>query len=1550
MANIGNIGTNESLQNRLTQTARNVGQKIQEFLGGTSVDVGERISGARREGGEQSTVEEESSTPTPMAAHPLGYGSPETARPAMAATHPLGYGRPDVDQMAATVATMPAASEVAEAAAGQPQVNGRVDHPNQQQVGQMLIDTETGEVLQDDINELPAESIAESVLGGSSIASTASPAANENQSAEEQDTAEAPRRRRIVGRNVNPWTPRDTPAQAPAPRSERRPEDPYDAAERVMRNYEQARQIEAQDQDESVVASYTQARRNNPAATPGDYLANRRLSNESFRNMAVLPGEDVGETSDEYEAEIAESGLRDAPDETLDVETTKNTAKQDRLIRTTVNDIVRGFFHLLGERTETNDEGIEVLKWDDTADAAMTRLMRYFNINGIDGQRTVFRLVRLYASMSIDRNGKMFGEDGKWSLTSGEFAYICDLILQSCRENGHPMGIVSGNAELRNTPIFPCGVMPKVVAQAICNPGSNLRCSPSELVQRCQDEWTTRTLPAIRRNTEHEDQIIVILDMARAISMIDGMTAERFSERYNVSTTLDYHISEYKDRNKQYAAAMNNSVDAEAVVERSDWICDQYQQRFDQQRGFSRVVDHEGQEHYIQNKEKSWVSGLKFSNKLARAGGIALNIGVHLGAFGERAVGNLRTRISIWAMGSSYEVSDFTMERIHSDESVEAFQCVKELYDAFGAGAVRLFERSGLEYTKENVSKFARENLRSLTSERVEIANRMLDNFTHRLLTADYAFKRDDVDLWFRAYLAANKAGADVQQKLAERGELSQREVPLTGSEIDSAVRSYTTMGRFFAEAMGSDYGIEAYKMMKANNIGQISPWNYAVDQVLRDHAVTDTIITQFIDTYPRYGLNFVYMLTPFSRTISYLNYKMHNADDARNPIMRNELKGDVVIGGNYEDFATGLRMNLIYDAMTIGHSLLIGGIVGVVLNMLGFDEPWDDRNKNNASMWVIGKKVGWGEDHDGDGEPDGIEIQMAWWMNDITLLSMPIAYLTAGYLSTGDLDQAKKLMFSGLHDTVDGNVILDFCNTVKNFRTDYIEFNKMIEDDSYEGPDDLYSFATLEFQQYMLNLLTGKKWNPLNPLMNTINRDTLIAGQEARNRDYGKVYDKSDEWHKQNGITTPVGYDDYLRRKYTSSNLLYAFLCNKFINRGDESKTGYFWWEMPPRTMGDNLGYAWISKYAMDYSQKPADVTTEQWEEEMADKVLSDITYFQENGGIEKAIESGYMIPKDARKATLNVLFSRRNNLDNEWAARLESGELNWYVDREPEYVRYAEERQKINTLIFDWLKNDDIPMWGETYEQLLTDYELTYVYEDTGQPASETEMFSPGVVATWVPKGNHPTSILPFTVVDTKDRGFNAETINSWYKEGPSGSDLKYIFDTIGQTELKFGRDAGMILNDSLFGKQTLTDEYKALEGPPTINYRSYVSKDLELDEEIKEFDETKANGGTLGDAGKFSQDAQDVISGKAKQNGNASSDYTTYWPRYTYGGSGRGGGGSYSGNYNPKIYSNPRSVNADRAATMYTKAPQSARTTYLNPRFSTKGSREAYKRQDI
>lgn len=67
--------------------------------------------------------------------------------------------------------------------------------------------------------------------------------------------------------------------------------------------------------------------------------------------------------------------------------------------------------------------------------------------------------------------------------------------------------------------------------------------------------------------------------------------------------------------------------------------------------------------------------------------------------------------------------------------------------------------------------------------------------------------------------------------------------------------------------------------------------------------------------------------------------------------------------------------------------------------------------------------------------------------------------------------------------------------------------------------------------------------------------------------------------------------------------------------------------------------------------------------------------------------------------------------------------------------------------------------------------------------------------------------------------------------------------------------------------------------------------------------------------------------------------------------YSGSGRYYGGRSGSTYAPKIYATKgNSINAKAPATMYAKTPYKTNTDYLRPSFETKGSREAYKREDI
>lgn len=1353
------------------------------------------------------------------------------------------------------------------------------------------------------------------------------------------------------------------PKAASAPRGEAQPVSIVEElttrqkADRIF--YSQARDAKknAQANNERVVNNYNQWVEQHPNANGSVPLPTQLLDEEAFANEAEPLMKSGYRTLDEYEEGRESTGKG---------VTQKDTARQDRMIDSIERDMKLGFFHITTERiVKDKQTGTETVRWSAPVENAMSDVMEYFGLHGIEGQRTVFRLVRMYASMGVDSDGKMFNEGrDEWSLNEREFTTICNFILRSCIEHGHPMAMPFKRWQLRGTDIYPSGVMPKVIAQAITGPESNLRMSPADLVQMCQDEWNGRTYPTMKMNLidGSEDggknlmaQRIAIERMQQAISRLDGISSEDFSRRYGVDATLHYKLSEYEDQLAEYVTAANGNYDSDKVAEKKRERIEFYKREAMKRKGIKFNDDGPFETIEIEGvkRQTSIQAGANFISSLAKTNSIVSRPILAVASLAEKGVGNLRTKFGIDILTAiesdsqkKYTVSDRAYERMKSEEAVKSLDAAKMLFEIGGPGAARLFAQEGKPCTHENVTQFLQENfLRDSSAPNISQKLEQLQKLSQKVMVGDLAFRKSDTVNWFNALLLSNASLGNVQDKFAARGQVDQSGgISLTGDEIEDIMNAHTDIASFFTEMMGTDAGISAYNMMRANSIAQVNPISYYTDRFLRDHGVTNMMITMFIDTFPTYGLNFLYNIVPFSRTLTYLGVKKTEGNATDNAIMN----ADLTIGGNLSDsgididdpgFQAGLRMNLMFDAMTLGHNLLVGGLLGLTFLALGFEPPDDDENLFNVSMWKIGGK----------------EIQWAWWLNDLTLLGMPIAYYIAAGHKTGDWQLAGELMLDSLHDQVDGNVVLDFADIISNWRYDIMEFDQMCHDPSYTGPTDKTSFALAELYSSLLR--AGNKITPFAPLWDSVSRSALIRGIDARTADPRHVYDRSSDWKKERGVTKSVdSYYEILDRKYSTGNWLYALANNaRYGVFGNDEKTGFFWWEMPARTMGDPLAYVWAGEFAMDYNNMDEGMSREQYDAEMANRVLDYIKQFEKDGlNAEEAVKNyGLIIPKDARKATLEYLYDELETLDNEWSARLESGELSSYVVRQPAYNEYQNRRDQINSYIYDWLKNDTIAEWGAEYEQLLTDYDITYVYKDTGKPVPATNIgtwvsqFDPNIEAIYKPKGNHPTSVLPWTEVDYSDnitrRGYNAETTPYWWEEGMTGSDAEALRNItlsdgtkLADAIIPYGRDTGEKLGDVLFGMQN-SGVYSNPD-EPTIGWRAYVPKETKLSDEIrnigKEYEEEYKNN-------------------KKNNTANKTNFTKTMYPARSYGGGYRRGGGGYSSssNYNPKIYSNPRNVNADRATTMYTKTPQSsARSTYLRPGFSTKGSREAYKRQDF
>jgi hypothetical protein len=190
---------------------------------------------------------------------------------------------------------------------------------------------------------------------------------------------------------------------------------------------------------------------------------------------------------------------------------------------------------------------------------------------------------------------------------------------------------------------------------------------------------------------------------------------------------------------------------------------------------------------------------------------------------------------------------------------------------------------------------------------------------------------------------------------------------------------------------------------------------------------------------------------------------------------------------------------------------------------------------------------------------------------------------------------------------------------------------------------------------------------------------------------------------------------------------------------------------------------------------------------------------------------------------------------------------------------------------------------------------------------------------------------------------------------ENGNPRGDVGAMYDLAGQMgPITTGRNANKDIQELLWGGQGTNlfdgnDETLAIprEGVPTLGGgnsssggRPWRIMESTVPDSLKNMDPAELLG-----LPKLDEEEEDT--------GSKSYGYSSYRPYYSgggYSGGGYSGGGSYSNAYNPKIYSNARQVNGDRAAGMATRQPYKATNTYLRPNFYTKGSREAYKRSDI
>ncbi len=1174
------------------------------------------------------------------------------------------------------------------------------------------------------------------------------------------------------------------------------------------------------------------------------------------------------------------------------------------------------------------------------------------------------QLVILNASIGIDSKGKMFnGDISENGLSVDEVIDICNAIeaAQNMKpdENAkykirHPMRLLPNSMRYKvgGTDAYPLGYIPSSLAYAMTqSPNSVLSgVSAAELVSAVQEEWLRTTQPTLNRNAHGVDKLTAqrnsILNMMRAMLELDD----------GVANASYWNVNEFEARmtlNDMYAEAAECSDDEmkqvlEQRARNAEKQLDNVYFRRREVTGDGKAeqsapiheVDENGMDHYyVLEPRHGRMQNL--CSKIAscmRIMGILDPVIIGSGYL-EHVVGNVQTIAANRMLGANIP-NEFQMTnslRIDStgDEAKEAMFCLKLIVDNLGMPALKVFSTTGMALTPENVRKFCDKYRNRENQWKVSKVIDKIDEMALRAVPGDYGMQGCDSKRMMEMFLLNNFYA------------MKQGKPYVTAGKMEKAIRD-SGVASVYLEMMSHASGTDAFVSMSNMNLGRRSAWTYLVEKAMRSNGVVELLLSNCIDKYIKYGVSAVQNLLPFSNTFAFLSIQGTKKDS--------EIR-DYQLGG-HDSFLVGLKKCMVYDLMKIGNFGAQACFCYIVIGLLGgLEDPEDEDNIFDYLSYVIGARR-----NPETGEIEyGYNVIPAWFMND--MVGWGFGAAVAMHVANNHPDdplRAWGVFASSVYNSLDGSSVIDAIEFVTEWRRNIDATSKSIEDGGEPiGYDSYFKVLVGQgFAQFTKNMTPAF----VNKYLPGITTDTMLTGPDAYDASTTTRYDVTEkvdgeEARRLNDTVYIDDFEDRMRRSASKRNLLLGIINNCLYNGqpfvgNDSEDTGYLPWEMPRATKADDRIMTSRNYMALDESKLPED---QEEREEYIDQFCSNLLQHLESeyGYPEKMLANGGFIEANARihlteYAYKQILLEKQMYNDG-----LKNGSYPTYADSVDARTRKDERVSYWYDVVDKWGSGNESLPWSDMgYVKKISDTMTTYE-DESGNATTPWHYLADSVQGLFTgdyhvkkemkPRGNSPTNFAPFTLVDyspTDERGYNAETIPYWYDENLT--DTQGTFDSgVGQA-VPFGRNEGEYINDVNFGGEgqaNVEDEYDIdpATGRPTIGLRSYVANPFAKVKPKAAEEATLENV-----AKKLGIDLEGSNSGKSSSGGSGSS-YGRY-ARYASGG--KGGSNSYS----PKIYSNTRTVNFDRADTMGTRQPYRANVDYLRPGFATKGSREAYRRNEL
>lgn len=703
--------------------------------------------------------------------------------------------------------------------------------------------------------------------------------------------------------------------------------------------------------------------------------------------------------------------------------------------------------------------------------------------------------------------------------------------------------------------------------------------------------------------------------------------------------------------------------------------------------------------------------------------------------------------------------------------------------------------------------KGAVEKAKNVTRATAAMAEKVMTDFA----TSEGLFSKQEARTFAKVYMSdARTLYADLDR----RGELGASNSYAYAVDVNDAVAMAQApgmgTGALVRKMMSTPTGREALATMGFFGAGRKNPITYGMQRLMWSSGVTEMLISTCINKYPAYGIGKKLNNTPLSSTLSYLATCGYSgigdflalAGESR------RLEGSAVgrrlsgIGSamgrasNYQmgtrsaslalDERTGrvkqrrlslagFRKNLIYDMVTAGSTLSKVLVTMQIINRFGLTPPEDPDNRLLYEEWKIGGK-------------DGIPFKLAWWLDDLTGVSVPIAMgllvneggswdftdEDGNVIATFDGGElAPSIIANGVASLNDGTFVFEaidlFTHWDEHWRKQLgmDDFDKIGKAEEGElAPSSVEEWAIVTIRNTLFDQFGQMVPAIINEVVPT-SRDYMFAGERLETSPYLLWNDRNgkitlEEAKRDNYVT---GVDDWSELKLRQLTRNYWAL-GKIMDILNDPQTGYTWGEMPKKERIDKAAYAKWSQYSFDFSDAASKKDPDGWLTEQGEAVYTHILDNYNNA--DDAIADGFYLSYDALTNARAYCESKKKQLEIDKSEALDSisGIGGSYNEVKTKILQETDRQYKKIEKVSDILWSSDFPTSVPRYYQQTSDYVTRYV-DSEGNPADIIDYWRGDATSEQYPYGNMPS---PFTLISRPrqaNKGWNNESL-PWNFDG--------------------------------------------------------------------------------------------------------------------------------------------------------------------------------------